>query len=199
MEIYATHKNARMSPQKLRPLSRILRGLPVESAKMQLEYFPGKAAVILSEVLKSAVANATHNYSLEAKNLVVHEIRISQGFVMKRFMPVSRGMAHPIMKRTAHVTVVVSEAGAKKTALKGKKSDIATISAQEFANLCVEEAHDHDHEETVPEKTTGGKGNLDVRTEEVKKDKSMGVSSKQKSNQQGGDPKKTYRRKSMVG
>lgn len=190
-----------MSPQKLRPLGRILRGMPVESAKMQLEYFPGKAAVIIAEVLKSAVANATHNYSLDKKDLIVRDIRINQGFVMKRFMPVSRGMAHPIMKRTAHVTVIVGEAGPAKANLKGKKTDIKTISAAEFAKLEVAGEHDHAHEEEAPggEDKKTGKGNIKVPTEEVKKGKDMTVFEKTKMNQQGGDPKKTFRRKSMVG
>ncbi|MBI3255552.1 MAG: 50S ribosomal protein L22 [Candidatus Andersenbacteria bacterium] len=195
MEIYATHKNARMSPQKLRPLSRILRGLPVGAAQMQLQYFPGKAAVIIAEVLKSAVANATHNFSLEAKDLVVRDVRINQGFVMKRIMPVSRGMAHPIMKRTAHVTVIVGATGAVPATLTGKKTDIATISADEFAKRGGEDVpHTHEEADGGEDKKTG-KGNIKVVTEEVKKDKSMAAFGKTKMNQQGGDPKKTNRRR----
>lgn len=195
MEIYATHKNARMSPQKLRPLGRILRGMPVAAAQMQLHYFPGKAAVIIAEVLKSAVANATHNFSLEAKDLVVREVRINQGFVMKRIMPVSRGMAHPIMKRTAHVTVVVGSTQASSKKLSGRKTDIATISADEFAKRGgQDEPHTHDEAATGEDKKKG-KGNIKVATEEVKKDKSMTAFGKTKMNQQGGDPKKTNRRR----
>lgn len=202
MEIYATHKNARMSPQKLRPLGRILRGMPVANAKMQLEYFPGKAAVIIGEVLKSAVANATHNFSLEAKDLVIREVRINQGFVMKRIMPVSRGMAHPIMKRTAHVTVVVGATGTAPAKLTGKKTDITTISADEFAKRGGEDVP-HTHEETASgEDKKTGKGNIKEATEEVKKDKTMTAFGKTRMVQSGSDTKKTqktHRRKSMVG
>lgn len=192
MNIKAIHKNARMSPQKLRALSRILKGLPVERARQQLQYAPGKAAVIIREVLQSAVANASHNYSLEAKDLVVRDIMINAGFVMKRIMPVSRGMAHPILKRTAHVTVVVGEAEAKKRALKARKSEITEISAQEFAERGgTDHVHDEEEVKETAEKATHEQG--------PKTDKSMEAFQKTKMMQQGGDKKKTHRRKSLSG
>ncbi|MBI3251284.1 MAG: 50S ribosomal protein L22 [Candidatus Andersenbacteria bacterium] len=195
MEIFATHKNARMSPQKLRALARILRGMPVNQAKAQLQFFPGKAAVIIREVLKSAIANATHNFSMIEKDLVVRDVIINQGFVMKRIMPVSRGMAHPILKRTAHVTVTVGAMDGTSKVLKGKKSEIATISAEEFAARGgQDEPHTHEEASDSEDKKTG-KGNIKEVTEEVKKDKSMTAFGKTKMNQQGGDPKKTNRRR----
>src|SRR3989344_900797 len=193
MEIFATHKNARMSPQKLRALARILRGMPVHQAKAQLQFFPGKAAVIIHDVLKSAIANATHNFSMVEKDLVVREVIINQGFVMKRIMPVSRGMAHPILKRTAHVTVTVGTSDGASKVLKGKKSEISTISAEEFAaRRGADEPHVHADDADGKEADKGATPETPVRPE-----KSKEAFQKVKMMQQGGDVKTSGRRRSL--
>lgn len=195
MDIHATHKNARMSPRKMRPLARILQGVPVKEAKVQLEYFPGKAAVIIHDVLQSAVANAKHNFFLDESNLIVRNVLISPGFVMKRFMPVAKGTAHAILKRTAHVTVIVGEAVAdEKKVIKAKSTEIETLSAQEYAERGGQE------EETLAE-TTGdetkpiaGKGKTDKRNVSTVLDKkSQEAFSRTKMMQQGSDTKITHR------
>lgn len=109
MEVTATHYNARLSPQKARLYRVLLKGLAVTQADSQLRFMPGKAPRVIRAVLHSAVANAKHNFAAAEQNLVVSDVVINAGFTLKRFRPVSKGTAHSITKRTAHVTVVVRE------------------------------------------------------------------------------------------
>ena len=74
-----------------------------------LKYQPKKAGLFISKVLKSAIANATNNNKLSEKKLIIKEIVVNEGQVLKRFKPRSRGMAHPILKRSSHIKVVLEE------------------------------------------------------------------------------------------
>lgn len=199
MEVVAVHKNARMTPQKLRPLSRILVGLPVVLAQQQLQSWPGKAPGLLSAVLKSAVANASHNHDLKPEDLIVSKIQIGAGLVMKRFMPRSRGMAYGIWKRTSHITIAVGEKtpGMAKPK-KAKKTAIEEMTAQEYAERKLTEAT-HEHEETKEGEETDvkAKGQGAVPVEQRQDKQNYEAFQRTKMMQQGGDQKKTHRRKSL--
>lgn len=106
--ITASLKNYRISPRKVRVVADMIRGKNVIQAKDILTYVIKKAKSPLSDLLDSAVANALHNHKIEKADLFVKEIRVDQGFVLKRSMPVSRGSAHPIKKRTSHVSIVLA-------------------------------------------------------------------------------------------
>jgi large subunit ribosomal protein L22 len=150
MEVRARHKNARMSARKLRVLRGAVRGLPVLEAEAQLQYLPGEAAQIILKVLRSAIANAQHNFEIAKETLKVADIIIDGAFTMKRHRPVSKGMAHAILKRSAHVTVVVEDTGTAGAARPGKKSEIKTVSLEELAEHTEEtpstSVEEHDHE-----------------------------------------------------
>lgn len=186
MKVSATQKHARMSPRKLRPYARMIAGMSADRAQQQLAFAVGKAPVIIGDVLKSAIANATHNLQIPASELRVASILVNQGLVMKRFMPVSKGMAHPILKRTAHVTVIVegeaSENPKKKTSKKAE--EISTVTAGEFVAL--EEKHQKKEEQELLEQPLTKHATQD-RADEKKKS----------INQAGSDAKKTHRRKSI--
>ena len=62
-----------------------------------------------AELLKSAEANAVNNFELDADKLYVADAYASQGPILKRMQPVSRGRGNRINKRTSHITVVVKE------------------------------------------------------------------------------------------
>lgn len=201
MKVSATQKHARMSPRKLRPYARMIQGMNVVQAQTQLDFAVGKAPVIILDVLKSAVANAKNNLQIPEEDLKVASILVNQGLVLKRFMPVAKGMAHAILKRTAHVTVIVEgerqETPKKKTTSK-KLDTIKTLTADEFAKqekkAAKEEAHDHDHDhdgEHLEKHAT------EDRSIETVADKQALASQKIKMNQKGGDAKKTHRRKSI--
>lgn len=127
--ITASIKNFRISPRKVRLVADMIRGKNVVLAKTILTNASKKAKHPLHDLLDSAIANAAHNHKLAAETLFVKEIRVDQGFVMKRSMPVSHGSAHPIKKRTSHVSIVldareiksVAKSAAKPKSKKAKK------------------------------------------------------------------------------
>ncbi|HSX25329.1 MAG TPA: uL22 family ribosomal protein, partial [Candidatus Andersenbacteria bacterium] len=130
--------------------------------------------------------------------LKISSILVNQGLVMKRFNPVSKGMAHSILKRTAHVTVVVEgEATEKSDSKKApkKQAAIKTISASEFVET--EQKERVKEEQEISDEKLHKHDVTEERAVETIQDKKMGVSGKIKMNQAGGDAKKTHRRKSI--
>ncbi|MFQ5522417.1 MAG: 50S ribosomal protein L22 [Acidimicrobiia bacterium] len=109
MRVMARARYVRMSPYKVRQVLDLIRGLPVEEAEHVLRLTPRAAAGPVGKALKSAVANAEHNYALDAEELVVAEAYADEGPILKRYRPRARGRASRINKRTAHITVVVSD------------------------------------------------------------------------------------------
>src|SRR3989344_1726555 len=196
MQISATQKHTRMSPRKLRPYARMIQGMSAQEAQNQLTLAVGKAPVIILEVLKSAIANATHNAKIPVSDLKVASILVNQGLVMKRFMPAAKGMAHPILKRTAHVTVVVSGDPAVAKAKAGKvqnKDVIKTVTADQFVASEQKEAK---KEAELAEQHLE-KHETEERSVETTLDKQGQAFQKIKMNQKGADKKKTHRRKSI--
>ncbi len=108
MEHVAKHRFARISPTKCRQTARLIQGMTATRALETLGFSPKRAAKVIEKVLRSAIANA--GVDADAGSITVKSVRIDGGPVAvgtKRFIPVSRGMAHPIRKRTSHITVVV--------------------------------------------------------------------------------------------
>jgi large subunit ribosomal protein L22 len=111
--VTASLKNYRISPRKVRVVADMIRGKGVAQALTILANVDKKARHPLAELIDSAVANASHNHKLDKATLFVKEIQVNQGYVLKRHMPVSRGSAHPIKKRTSHVSITLAPAEAK--------------------------------------------------------------------------------------
>ena len=109
MEARAIAKYIRMSPIKVGAVLKLIRGKSVNEAFAILQYTPREAAVEISKVLKSAVANAENNYALDTDRLFVSEAYVGQGPTLKRFRPMDHGKAFRINKKTSHITVVVKE------------------------------------------------------------------------------------------
>ena len=103
------HLGAGFVSRKARLVVDLIRGKSVAEALAILKFTPKAASPIVEKVLRSAVANAEHNYDLESANLYVSEAYVNEGATLKRFRPRAKGSASPIMKRTSHVVVVVSE------------------------------------------------------------------------------------------
>jgi len=112
MEAIAKHRYARTSAQKARLVADQVRGLSVDKALNILTFSPKKAAVLVKKVLESAIANAEHNEGAQIDALRVATIMVDEGPSMKRIRPRAKGRADRILKRTAHITVVVSDAKA---------------------------------------------------------------------------------------
>ena len=104
----ARSKYIRISPRKARLAAGLIRGLPVTLASAQLEYSNLKGGRLLKKTLDSAIANAETQLDVRREDLIVKEIRVDQGRVLKRAKPKNRGGRHPILKRTSHFTIVVS-------------------------------------------------------------------------------------------
>lgn len=109
MEAKAVAKFIRISPRKARQVCDLIRGKSVGEAFAILKFTPNKGAEIVENVLKSAVANAEHNYDMNIDELYVSQIFVDQGPTLKRFKPRAMGRADGIKKRTSHITVMVSE------------------------------------------------------------------------------------------
>lgn len=187
-QVRATNRHARMSPRKLRPLAAALRGLSTVAADQQLMFMPNKSAEIIRKVLASAVANATNNHNLTPDSLRVASVQIDEGLKMRRYQPASRGMAHPFTKRMSHVTVVVEGDSTGRKAK--KKTDIETVSVDTYAaEAGKEESLEEDITDEAKAEQTQTKAPGDKQVDEAfQKTKMM---------QQGGDKKKTHRRKSV--
>ena len=120
--VTASLKNYRIAPRKMRLVADMIRGKGVMQAGLILAHADKKGKHPLATLLDSAMANAVNNFKLDRDTLIVKEIRVDQGYVLKRSMPVSRGSAHPIKKRTSHVSIVLAPAEVKAKKAKPAKT-----------------------------------------------------------------------------
>jgi large subunit ribosomal protein L22 len=109
MEVRSIYKYARISPFKVREVTREIQGLPVSAALDLLAFTPKKAAILIGKTLKSAIANAENNANLKPDGLVVKEAVVGEGPTLKRIMARARGSASRILKRTSHIRIVLSD------------------------------------------------------------------------------------------
>ncbi len=109
MNARAQAKYIRQSPTKVRRVLDLVRGLPVDEAQAVLQFTNRKAATTVKKVLDSAVANAEHNFALDADELFIAEAYADEGPTLKRWRPRARGRAAQIRKRTSHITIVVAD------------------------------------------------------------------------------------------
>lgn len=109
MESRAYLKYARISPRKVQIVLDLIRGKDAGTAMAILKNTPKSASEYLIKLLKSAVANAEHNFGMDVSRLYVSECFVCQGPTLKRLMPRAKGSADRILKRTSHVTLVVKE------------------------------------------------------------------------------------------
>lgn len=106
----ATAKYVRVSARKARLVADLVRGKDIYAARAILAFSTRAAAEPIRKVLDSAAANADHNHALDADRLVLSWVTIDEGPTMKRFRPRAMGRATPILKRTCHITIGLTEA-----------------------------------------------------------------------------------------
>ncbi|MGI4816489.1 MAG: 50S ribosomal protein L22 [Janthinobacterium lividum] len=109
MNILAKYNQIRSSAQKIRLIANIIRGKNALSALRILSSVNKKSALLIKKLLHSALANAEHNYDIDLKILTISQIFVNSGSSMKRMMPRAKGRADRILKRTSHVTIVLSD------------------------------------------------------------------------------------------
>ena len=110
MQARAVRKYIRSSPRKMRIVADVVRGKNVQEVLNTLHFMPQKAARPIELTIQSAVANLidrNQDERVDESALVVQEIRVDEAPFFKRFQPVSRGRAHPILKRSSHLMVVI--------------------------------------------------------------------------------------------
>ncbi len=127
MAVEAKLRYSRISPRKVRLVADLIRGLQVEEAEKVLQFTVKKSTDPMLKLLRSAIANAEHNYNLKKANLFVTEIMVDGGPIIKRYRPRARGVAFPIQKKTSHITIKVGEKGGKETETKKKKEKIKKV------------------------------------------------------------------------
>ena len=102
-----------MSPSKVGEVTRLIQGLSASSALEVLRVIPRKSARMIEKTLKSAtaIANATdpNSHKLDPALLRVKEAVANEGPRLKRWQPKARGSAGPIIKRTAHIQIILTD------------------------------------------------------------------------------------------
>ena len=109
MEVRSIYRYAKISPFKVREVTREIQGLPVSAALDVVAFSPKKAATLVNKTLKSAVANAENNANLKVDGLVVKEAVVGEGPTMKRMMARARGSGSRILKRTSHIRIILTD------------------------------------------------------------------------------------------
>jgi large subunit ribosomal protein L22 len=110
MQTMARARFVRVSARKARLVLDQIRGKSVGEALATLEYTPRAAARLVEKVLRSAVANAEHNYQVRnLDDLRVVRAIADGGPMLKRIQPRAMGRAFGIKHRTSHLTIGVSD------------------------------------------------------------------------------------------
>ena len=109
MEVRAVAKDTGVSPRKARLLVDMVRGKKVDEALTILRFSPSPTARVVAKVIKSAAANAENGFQMSPSDLKIVGIFADEARTLKRFRARSRGRASPILKRSSHITVVVTE------------------------------------------------------------------------------------------
>lgn len=105
----ASHRFARIAPRKARYVMDLVRNQRAEVALETLRFTHRRAAPMIAKVIRSAIANAVQEGGANAERLFISHATVDEGPTWKRFRPRARGMAFPILKRTSHLNIVVSE------------------------------------------------------------------------------------------
>lgn len=111
--------NYRQSPRKVRLVADSIKGKNVNDAINHLDFLAKRASSPILKLLNSAISNAKSD-NLDLSNLIVLNVRVDSGKIMYRRMPVARGAAHPIRKRTSHIILTLAE-GVKSKKVKVSK------------------------------------------------------------------------------
>lgn len=109
MEAKAMAKSVRIAPRKVRLVVDLIRGKEVGDAISILRLTPKASSAKVEKILKSAIANAEHNYEMDVNNLYIKEAFVDEGPTLKRFRARAKGSASQILKRTSHITIVLAE------------------------------------------------------------------------------------------
>lgn len=142
MEVKAFLRNLRQAPRKVRMVADLIRGRSVHYAEEQLSFSPRFAAHPLLKLLRSAIADAVHNFKINKENLYIKTLRVDEGSALKRWSSRAFGRASRLTKRVSHISIVLDEirpqgqsartAGEKESKDSGQK--LETTLVKDFAH-----------------------------------------------------------------
>jgi large subunit ribosomal protein L22 len=127
MEVIAKLHSLRMAPRKVRLVADLVRRMPALQAETQLLFLNKEAARPILKLLRSAMANAEHNFKLAKDVLWIKHITVDGGMTIKRFRPRAHGSAAPIRKRTSHVLLKLSDEARPVKVKKTYKPRVRTV------------------------------------------------------------------------
>lgn len=121
----ATLQNYRQAPRKVRLVANLIKGKRVDLAVLELKHLPKRASLPIEKLLSSAIANAKMA-GFDVDNLIVSNVRVDKGVVLKRHMPRAFGRAAQIRKHSSHVILTLAEKEAKKS----RKSKVESVKSE---------------------------------------------------------------------
>lgn len=150
MQVTARLNNLKIAPRKVRLVAHVIKGMSADTALIELSKQVKRSSEPMSKLLRSAIANAEHNFGIDPSNLFVSSVLVGDGKRLKRWQPRAFGRANQILHRLSNVTLVVEErieglnrrevgkadlkktAGPKKTKdVKEKEGKTTTLAADE--------------------------------------------------------------------
>jgi large subunit ribosomal protein L22 len=174
MEVKAKARFIRMSPKKVRLVADLIRGMDIDKAEAQLKFTKKAASGPVLKVIRSARANAEHNFKLAPETMFIKTITVDGGPVLHRWMPRAFGRATPIRKRTSHITVILDER-TKEGAPKDLKAAVVREAGQRDSRTAGQEKKEEvktEKQEVKAEKKTSTKKDEDKAKSDVKKKES---------------------------
>ena len=109
MQVAATLRYARISPQKCRLVADTIRGKTVDDALRTLTFTPKKSARIVTNLLESAIANAEHHHGADIDELKISTIEVNEAPTYRRYRARAKGRGARIIKRNSHITIRVAD------------------------------------------------------------------------------------------
>ncbi len=116
-----TLRHLGVAPRKVRLLAALVKGMDVKSAERELAVHTKRSAPILLKLLRSAIANARHNFHVENQHMRVKDVRVDAGPVSSRFRARAFGRAAPIRRRASHISLILETASAP-SPMRGRKT-----------------------------------------------------------------------------
>ena len=107
----AHHYSARLAPKKANLVAKMVRGMTVPDAVELLRKTHKKAARLVEDVLRSAIANAEHNFKQDPQTMVIKSVHVNQGTHYRRGTPMARGRVRPLKKYLCHISITLGFEG----------------------------------------------------------------------------------------
>ncbi|MBP9802426.1 50S ribosomal protein L22 [Patescibacteria group bacterium] len=152
MEVKAKLNNLRVSAKKARLVAGAIRGLSASEALFRLPVIFKKSSPVVEKLLKSAVANASDQYDLQASDLLIKSIVVNKGMDLKRWIPAAFGRAHPFRKHSCHIEIVLTAKEGVKVNKKIKDNKVETVKLADLDKEAKKDAKDTEEKENKTSK-----------------------------------------------